>query len=206
MNPSVVLIENEPSNVRNFQGAFDKYFTIKVAEIKEDLDDMIHYLLNLNADGYVIDYKFQDTMPGISYTGADLYNRLYDAKHELPLIILTGQGDKMMHKIRDPYHIVSKEELDNPDLFSRKLLQLIGDHKNKFDQASKRFHELVSKKSKGSLDVDEVTELNDIDSYLEQVIYKRDVIPPEFKQDDISKRLDQLLQQTETILTSIKKK
>ena len=206
MKPKVVIVDNEIDNVHNFQGAFDDVFDVIPAEIKDDFDEMVDYLLSLNADGYVFDYRFTDTMPKIKYTGAELYNRIVDSKHEIPVIVLTGQEDKMQHKIYDPYHIVSKESLDNIEQFKGKLLQLVSDYKSLVDLRSKRLKELVAKKQKGGLEMNEEVELIELDTYLDKVIYKKDVVPEELKKSQIDGRLDKLIENTQKILDGLGKK
>ena len=205
MKPKIVLVDNELENIRNFQGAFDDLFDIVAAEIKNDLKEMGEYLLNINADGYVLDYKLTDTLPEVRYNGAELYNFIHESKHEIPLIILTGQEDKMTQTIYDPYHIVSKSELDNAKQFGKKLLQLVMDYKNKYSDADKRLKELVEKKSNSRLSLKEYEELVDLDSYLDQVIYKRSVVPASVKKSDVSERLDVMLEKTDYILKQLKK-
>lgn len=207
MKPKVVIVDNEIDNVHNFQGVFDDVFEVVPAEIKDDFDEMVLYLLDLNADGYVFDYRFTDTMPNIKYTGAELYNHIIDSKHEIPVIVLTGQEDKMQHKIYDPYHIISKDSFtDNIDLFKSKLIQIVSDYKCKVDSRSKRLKELVAKRQKQSLDMNEEVELIELDTYLDKVIYKKDVVPEELKKSQVNGRLDKLIENTQKILDGLAKK
>lgn len=207
MKPKVVIVDNEIDNVHNFQGEFDDVFEVVPAEIKEDFDEMVLYLLNLNADGYVFDYRFTDTMPNVKYTGAELYNHIIDSKHEIPVILLTGQEDKMEHKIYDPYHIISKDSFtSHTELFKSKLVQIVSDYKKNVDARSKRLKELVEKRQKQSLKIEEEVELIELDTYLDKVIYKKDVIPEELKKSQIDGRLDKLLENTQKILDGLVKK
>lgn len=205
MKPKIVYVDNEIDNVHNFQGTFDDSFDVIPAKIQKTLDEMVDYLIQLNADGYVIDYLFSDTMPDIKYTGAELYNQLRDLKCELPVIILTGQEDKMQHTIYDPYHIISKDGLQEPTQFEKKLLQFVTDHKNKVEKANKRLKELIAKKQKVKLNLSEEEELINLDTFIEKVTFQKGLVPEALKKNDVTERLDKMLAQTAEILKVLKK-
>lgn len=199
--PIIALVENEDDIKNDFQATFDDQFEVIPCDIKTSLDEMIEYLLEMKVDAYVLDYLLNDNNPNIHYKGTDLYEAISDAKYKIPMIILTGHEEDIADAIDDPYFIISKDYMNKPDIFARKLNKVILEYKESIEYSVSKIKEITAKKaSNEALTLKDEEELIKCDRYLERVHCDYNVIPDSFKASSVGSKLDRLLEITEKLI------
>ncbi len=207
----VAYIDEQSSEIRNFQRYV--YSTLDVLDFipKPDLDEFIEELLNSGAEAIIADHRlneYRDEVEGpIDYTGTQLLERIWQIRKGFPGIVLTTHDDDAVQEIENVNYVYPKHILDKPVgqvTLAEKIRIQIEHYQATLAKTNARFHELLEKSDTGELTETEEIELLNLDSFLESTINDHNALPPEKKNKLAVGKLDELLNSTNQLLKALK--
>lgn len=200
----VGYIDDEKANIVNFKIDSRNELEIVEVEIKEDINELVYNLLELNLDGIVIDHCLNISSPRIHYTGVEVLNKIENEMLDFPAVVLTAYEDSAESADNvESFKIYDKDLYsDNPDRFIRKLKKQIQNYKDKIEYKTKQYYELCQKEN---LDAREEEVKIELDDYLEKVACKRNKMASALKKDSNEKRLDKLIELAQKTLDEVRK-
>lgn len=212
--PSIAYVDESEDERKNFH--LDAYASELFSEIHtlhpdDDLNTLISRLLDLRVDALVSDFRLTDAGPK-TYTGADVVAGFLEVRKDFPCFIRTSYDDDAMISSTDVNLVYSKDVKDEAaagrDLFRRVALQ-ITNHKARVEGWLEEFNVLAAKDpaTRTAADIERLVELDDD---LERSFSNDQVIAKSVKRQAIERsgllaRQDELIDQTEKLIASIKK-
>lgn len=180
---------------------------------KANLDEFVEELLTSSAEAFVVDFRLNeyrdDVGEAISYTGADLVERIIKFRKDFPCFVLTSYDADAIQKVPDVNYVYAKEiiESDNPlgqVTFAEKVRVQIEHYQATIQSKTDKFHALLDASETRDLTEAEENELLELDSYLESALNDHLALPKEKKSQLAVGRIDELITSTTDLLRFLK--
>ena len=200
----VGYIDDEEININNFKIDSKNQLEVVEIELKEDLNDLLYDILEMNLDGVIIDHCLNINSSRIHYTGAEILNKLEDELLDFPAVVLTAYEDEAESKEEiETFKIYDKEIYNsNPERFIRKLQRQIINYKYNIEKKTEKYYRLCQS---DNLSAKEEAEKIELDEYLEKTISIRNKMPYNLKFNTNEERLDKLINLAKRTLEEVEK-
>lgn len=195
-----------------FYHAFTDDFEVIVFELSEGTTAalLVEEIFSQPLDMLVIDFLLDET--GILDFNADTIVELIQQRNlYYPLIILTSNETDALDHIENVNLINGKDMLssndDNSkkDILKHKFTKIIEGYKLKFQGAETELAKLETKRNNSGLNPNEEDKYVELNNYLDNVSTGNGRISRSFYSEDTNKRLDDLIQKTQTMISLIEK-
>lgn len=209
----VAYIDEDRSDIREFQRQVHSILDVLDFIPKPNLDDFVEELLNSGAEAIIADHRLneyrEEVKDHINYTGTQLLERVWEKRKGFPGIVLTSHDDDAVQQIENVNYVYPKEMLSNTQsvgkvTLAEKIRLQIEHYQATLRKKDARFHELLEKSNSGKLTELEENELLELDSFLESSLNNYNALPPQKKSLLVTGKLDELLKSTHDLLKAIK--
>ena len=205
-------IDEEKSEIRNFQSQVYKTLDVLSFLPKSDLDEFVQELLISGAEAFVVDFRLNvyriDVKVPINYNGADLIDKILKIRKGFPCFILTAYDEDAIQRIEDVNYVYHKDILRPEKRAGISLVEKIRiqieHYQAAIEKKTNRFLELLEKSEKTGLSEAEENDLLKLDSFLERSINNHDALPDERKKQFAIEKIDDLLASTHELLAHLR--
>jgi len=218
----IVFIDEQQDDIDAFKDYVDETNTKNKFEVlaeypREELNQMMDIIFNLNPDAVVVDYmlnEYKETIKyNVPYNGVDLVEELLSIREGFPCFVMTAFDDDAIKEIADVNMVYikgilhgSEKELNAKANFLERVESQINHYKTQLANAEAKLLELVELRKKGEATIEQEREMIELDQYLELSIDKKSSIPEEFKSLSNTKRLEDILNKVDELLQKVKTK
>ena len=210
----ILYIDEEKKELRAFTRNFDQIFEVETQLPVEDMEKLICPVIDNTVDALIVDHLLTeyriDVEVHITYTGADIIEKVKSKKADFPCFILTSYDEAAARSLSDVNAIYPKAMRNPENKYGKLTLQetirfQIEHYKNRIKEKQERWCELLDKHGKDGLNQKEENELLDIDNYLERTIASDRALPRLKKEEIAFGKISELIASTKELLKCIKK-
>lgn len=215
MKYKILFIDEEKSQHNQFLNYMDSALHLLDVECllpEPDIDTMIDRIEDIHPDAIITDYLLNDIKTdvheNISYTGVDLVVQYRAMRPNFPCFVLTSYDDDAVCDVDDVNLIYVKKLLSGEDTslkskFYEKIYFQIKKYKASIDQAQVELKNLLEKRNKGIISLDEEQRLIDLDDFLEKSLDNYHAVPAEMKKLSNIKNMSVMIEKLDEVLKRI---
>jgi hypothetical protein len=209
----IAYIDESIDEITKFQRRVYETFDVIDFLPQADLIDFVEELVNSDVEAFVADFRLneyrKDVKEAITYTGADVIEKLLSLKQDFPCFVLTSYDNDAIQQVNNVNYVYSKEVLTDEKQavkFIDKIRVQIEHYERTMNDISSRFFALLEKSELEELSEDEELELLDLDTTLERAFYKFKALPIEKKNKLALGKIDELLSSTNELLKLLRER
>ncbi|AEA45006.1 hypothetical protein [Fluviicola taffensis] len=171
-------------------------------------DTLVEDVFQSGIDMLVLDFRLDDN-GDFDFNADSLIEKIQQRNYYYPLVILTSHELDALDHISNANLVNGKEDMlgKNVAVFKQKLSKIIQSYKSRLSEAENEVQELEKKRQSDTgllpAEEDRYVELN---NFLEKTTSAKSTIPRSFYSTDTNKKLDQLIEKTEALLSRIENK
>ncbi len=180
----------------------------------EDLDEMIKLIIKINPDAIITDFRLNEMKTDIDYNvpynGVELVEELLKIRLGFPSFVLTAFDDLAVSASEDVNKVYiknilhnNKEESKAKAKFLDRVINQIEHYQTKIKNAEAELIKLIEFRKSGKAKISDEERIIELDSFLESVIDRENLIPPEFKKLSNDERLNELLSKVDELLEKV---
>lgn len=185
-------------------------FDITLFEINDetDVDSLVEDVFQSGIDMLVLDFRL-DEGEYLDFNADSIIEKIQERNLYYPLVILTSHELDALDHISNANLVNGKEEMLGPkvDVFKQKLTKIIQVYQSQLSDAENTIKNLEFKRQSGTAltqpEEDQYVELN---AFLEKTMSANSTISRTFYSEGTNKKLDDLIEKTEALLSKIEKK
>jgi len=204
----VGYIDEDKGWLNTFYQNFKSEFDVKLFEVNEEteLDTLVTQIFDSAIDILVLDFRLDET--GLVDFNADqIMDKIQERNLYYPLIVLTSHETDALDHLSDAHVVNGKDLLDMGDekllILKHKVSKIAGDYKKKIAEAEIELKTLEEKRFKGGLLPNEEDRYVQLNSFLDKTIVAKGHLSRSFYSVDTNKRLDDLIEKTESLLRKL---
>ena len=210
----ILYIDEEKKELRAFKRNFDQIFEVETQLPVEDMEELIRPVIDNTVDALIVDHLLteyrRDVKERITYTGADIIEKVKSQKNDFPCFVLTSYDEEAARNLGDVNDIYPKAMRNPEHKFGKLTLQetirfQIEHYKNRIKEKQARLCKLLAKYEKEGLRPVEENELLDIDNYLERTIAEDKALPKLKKEEIAFRKINELIASTKELLERLNK-
>jgi DNA-binding LytR/AlgR family response regulator len=208
----IAYIDEEEDGRDTFELYFeqfdDLFEVVCILPSSKSVNDIVDEIIEINPDLVVVDYYLKYTDPTVPANGDVVLQRINDRKPLLPVIIFTSYSAAAKNSFLSPdkkRSIHTKMEIVDPynTDFRDTVKEYIDYYKKLIDHYKSEFASLSQKEK---LEDEESGRLRELDIILEGYSDQQNAYSPHEKSDEKFENLMKLIDSTQELLKSIKKK
>ena len=202
MKFKIGYLDDEMSNVRQFQRSTRDDFDVIPLVVADDLKELINNIILSQVKAIVVDYKLKTTKPNIDYSGVDVVRALDDELKDFPSFLLTGFETDAETQLVDVNKIYCRNEYFNaPEKLNRRIRRQIENYIKEIEEIEKEY--LLLKKHE-TLTLEQEERLIELDDFLEKRLRNRSRVPKTIKKISNTDKLNDLINLAKGILEEVK--
>lgn len=214
MHYKILFIDEESGQQDKFMDYFESAYPEAVACCEFPLsamDDMLEKIWTIQPDAIVTDFRLNEIKEDIKYTvkynGMELVKAIRRQRENFPCFVITSFADEAVNDSDDVnlvYEKWQKTTSDNAKVtFAVRVIQQIEKYRSRIDNAKRELSRLIDKRLSGRADVQDEEQIIEIDTFLEKALGAESLVPPELKRLSNLKRLDELIEKVDEILSKV---
>ncbi len=215
MRYKVLFIDEEVDQHDTFQEYMEPATDLEVvcSFPAASLEEMLQIIESIKPDAIVTDFLLNEHRDAINYNvgynGAELVKAFGDIRPLFPCFVLTSYDDQAIHAASDVNLVYVKRILHQTDkcdtaLFYMRVFEQISKYKTSIEKAQKELNILTRKRANGQTSPQEDQKLVDLDSFIEKTLGADFAIPDDMKSTSNIKKLADLVQKVDILLTHLK--
>lgn len=201
-------LDEDDSDLASFYSFINQYLNYDFIDIKpkEDIEELIEFILSSNLDLLVIDYRINE-YEDINYNGVHVYEYVKNVRKDFPCIILTSNAEDAIADSFDTHIVYSKSipfdgDSESKKLFELKLRKNIEHYQTALKNATDELYQLNEKDSLSLSDEERIIELDD---FLESNLINYGKIPKHLKVTSHIDSVKVLINKAEGIIARLDK-
>jgi len=215
----ILLIDEEKDTFDDFNDYVDISSTKDNIEVitefpLEDLKEMVDLIIKINPDAVITDFRLNEMKIDINYNvpydGVDLIEELLKIRFGFPCFVLTAFDNLAISASEDVNKVYiknilhnNKEESKAKAKFLDRVINQIEHYKTIIRNSEKELIRLVELRKYGKANISDEERIIELDSFLENVIDRKNSIPQEFKRLSNEEKLNNLLNKVDKLLEKI---
>ena len=218
-NYRILLIDEEKDTFDDFKDYLDISSTKDSIEVitmfpLEDLSEMIEAIFKTNPNAIITDFRLNEMKTDIDYNvpydGVELVEEFLKFRNSFPCFVLTAFDDLAVNASEDVNKVYiknilhnNKEESKAKAKFLDRVINQIEHYQTKIISAESELLELIKLRESGKASISDENRIIELDSFLENVIDRKNSIPTEYKKLSNDDRLSELLKKVDTLLKKV---
>jgi hypothetical protein len=210
--PIIAYVDEQSIGIRDFQRKFSNDFEVIGLLPQERLTDLVDTIFKKGAKAVVTDFNLkeykEDIKYNVPYDGVELVEMIREIRHGFPCFVLTSYDSAAIQESKDVNLIYPKNALNdkigNTTLQEKVRIQ-IKHYVADLDKNSKEFDLLLEKRRAGKFTETDEARLIELDTFLEKSLNGKKALPSIAKQGSGVKKLNELLEQTDKLISELKK-
>jgi hypothetical protein len=203
-------IDEDAGQRNSFYQYLKDDFDIILFEMSESTtsDSLVEDVFQSGIDMLVLDFRLDDD-GDFDFNADTLIDKIQSRNLFYPLVILTSHELDALDHISNANLVNGKDEMlgSKVEVFKQKLSKIIQSYKTRLADAETEVQELENKRQSDSgLSTTEEDRYVELNIFLEKTMSASNSIPRNFYSEGTNKKLDDLIQKTETLLSKIEKK
>lgn len=209
----VLYIDEEIKFHRKFKRFTKGCFEVETIVPHEELEDLIRYIIESDADAVIVDHNLTEFAPNLKYDGADVVREYKNIRNSFPLFILTSYDDNAIAVAEDVNCVYPKSDIEIPEdgsinkvTFNDRVRIQIEHYQKRIIDSESELLELEKKSSSETLNAREEARQIELDSFLSGEFGHSSDIAKHLKETTNTEQLRGLIELSEQLIKSIKKK
>jgi len=206
----VGYIDEDAGQRNSFYQFLKDDFDIVLFEMNEDttIESLVDDVFQSGIDMLVLDFRLDDSGE-FDFNADSIIEKVQERNLLYPLVILTSHELDALDHVSNANLVNGKEEMlgSKVEIFKQKLIKIIESYKTELIAAEAEIQELEKKRQNNielsSSEEDRYVELN---IFLEKIMSAKNRIHRSYYSEGTNKRLDQLIEQTQALLSKIENK
>lgn len=203
-------IDEDPGQRSSFYHFLKDDFDIILFEMNVDttIESLVDDVFQSGIDMLVLDFRLDDSGE-FDFNADSIIEKIQERNLLYPLVILTSHELDALDHISNANLVNGKEEMlgAKVDIFKQKLTKIIESYRAELISAEAEIQELEKKRQSGiDLSSSEENRYVELNIFLEKIMSANNRIHRSYYSEGTNKRLDQLIVQTQALLSKIEKK
>ncbi len=215
----ILLIDEEKDTFDDFKNYIDISSTKDSIEVitmfpLENLSEMVEEIFKINPNAIISDYRLNEMKTDIDYNvpynGVELVEEFLKYRQSFPCFILTAFDDYAVGESEDVNKVYiknilhnNKEESKAKAKFPDRIINQIEHYQTKIKNKESELLELIKLRESGKASITDENRIIELDSFLENVVDRKNSIPIEYKKLSNDDRLSELLKKVDTLLRKV---
>jgi len=202
-------LDDEPGQIVKFMDKFENFFEIKEIKMEKISEpvDIINEIIENGLELIILDFMLN--AKGKHFNADEIINEIDKWNPHFPRLIITTHEIEAFGQLDDVNIINIKKDLDEKtkdgnNLFVMKVEKNIKQYKHKKEEAIRRLDELIEKKRKAVLSLEEEEEYFNNYRFLNDIEPSERLLPSHFLTPQNISSLHDLLLSTQSIIKQLK--